>query len=83
VQSSPSEEAVGAFLDRQYKARAEVGPCWGIVVDKCDAGEVEQIPVFGKVELIVMYEMDGGTLNRVTDGNPAIFDVGSSKRDIE
>jgi hypothetical protein len=36
-----------------------------------------------KVELNEMCGMDGGTLNLVTDGNPAIFDVGSSTRGIE
>lgn len=39
--------------------------------------------MFEKVELNEMYGMDGGTLNLVTDGSPAIFDVGSSKRGIE
>jgi hypothetical protein len=36
-----------------------------------------------KIELNEMYVVDGGTLNLVTDGNPAIFDVGSSTRGIE
>ena len=34
--------------------------------------------MFGKVELNVMNMMEGQTL---TDSSPAIFDVGSSKRD--
>jgi len=45
--------------------------------------DVEQILAFGRVELNVTYEMGGGTSNRVKDGIPEIFDVGSSRRDIE
>jgi hypothetical protein len=44
---------------------------------------VEQILAFGRVELNVTCGMDGGTSNRVTDGILEIFDVASSKRDIE
>ena len=39
--------------------------------------------MFGKVNLSEMNVMDGGTLNRATDGNLEIFGVGSSRWDIE
>jgi hypothetical protein len=82
MQSSLWEEAVGVFRDRPCKAHAVSETCLEVVVDKFD-GDAEQILGFGRVELNVTYGMDGGTLNRVTDGIPEIFDVGSSKRDIE
>ncbi len=70
------------FRDRWHKAHAEAATYWVGVADKFDDGGAGQILVFGKVELNVTCETDGGTSNRVTDGSPAIFDVGSSKRDI-
>ena len=74
---------MGAFRDRQCKLHARYETCLGGVVDKFDDEDAEQTLAFGRVELIATNEMDGGTLNRVTDGIPEIFDVGSSKRDIE
>jgi hypothetical protein len=70
------------FQDRRYRAHVEDVTCWKKVVDKGDGGDESQILVFGKVELNEMCVMDGGTLNLVTDDNPVIFDVGSSKRGI-
>ena len=42
-----------------------------------------KVRVFGKVNLVEMNVMDGGTLNRATDGSPAIFGADSSRWDIE
>lgn len=74
---------MGAFRDQRYKPHVEAAPCLGDVADKGDDGDGVQILVFGKAELNEMYGMDGGTLNLVMDGSPAIFDVGSSKKGIE
>jgi len=83
AQPAPSEEAeVGVFLNRRYRVHVEGATCWE-VVDKGGDEVAGQILVFGKVELNETCVMDGGTLNLVMDGIPAIFDVGSSKSGIE
>lgn len=74
---------MGAFQDRLDKPHVEAATCWGDVADTGNDGDGEQILVFGKAELNEMYAMDGGTLNLVMDGSPAIFDVGSSEKGIE
>jgi hypothetical protein len=74
---------VGVLRGRPCKARAESESYSGGVVDKFDDEDAEQILAFGRVELNVTYEMGGGTSNRVRGGIPAIFDVGSSRKDIE
>lgn len=75
---------MGELSGQEHNRRAEVAASWGDV-DKTeyDGGVHWQVPVFGKVNPGAMNEMDGGTLNRATDGSPAIFGVDSSRWDIE
>lgn len=75
---------MGEFSGQERNRRAEAGASWG-GVDKTEYGDGVhwQVPVFGKVNPGEMNVMDGGTLNRATDGSPGISGVGSSRWDIE
>jgi hypothetical protein len=78
------EVEVGELPGQGHNRRAEAAASWGDV-DKTEYGDGVhwQVPVFGKVNPGEMNVMDGGTLNRATDGSPVISGVDSSRWDIE